>query len=330
MTDNTAFRIGTRGSRLALAQTGDVMAGLAQLQPGLAGPNAMEMVVITTTGDRVQDRLLQEIGGKGLFTKELDDALLNDQIDMAVQSMKDVPILMPEGIDLHVICPREDARDAFISPKADNLSALDEGAKLGTSSLRRKAQVLLARPDLEVVPLRGNVDTRLEKLEAGEVDATLLAVAGLKRLGRDEVITAIIQPEDVLPAVGQGALAATCRSDDKQASAMIASLADPNTAACIIAERALLTQLDGSCTTPIAGHASIDETGLLTLKGLIAHPDGTEQYEANLSGTAAEAENMGVEVAKNLFAQGGPAIFDAIKASQPSIMRPDLDPELDG
>ncbi len=329
MSAGTAFRIGTRGSPLALAQTGHVMAQLAAAHPSLGKGNALSMVVITTTGDRVQNRLLQEIGGKGLFTKELDEALLNDQIDMAIHSMKDVPTVMPEGIDLHAICPREDPRDAFISPKAASLSALPAGATVGTASLRRKAQILHARPDLLVVPLRGNVATRLGKLESGEVDATLLAVAGLKRLGKEGVITAMVPPEEILPAVGQGALAATCRADDKHARALIASLADPATTACIIAERAMLTHLEGSCTTPIAGLARLDGTGLLTLKGVLAHPAGTEQYEATLSGAAAEAGNMGMEVAKDLYAQGGPAIFDAIAANRPAIigLHPDTQEE---
>ncbi len=330
MAKSKAFRIGTRGSPLALAQTREVMAKLAAAHPNLGERDALEMVVITTTGDRVQNKLLQELGGKGLFTKELDEALLNDQIDMAVHSMKDVPTEMPDGIDLHAICAREDPSDAFISPKAASLAGLPAGATVGTASLRRRAQILHARPDLRVEPLRGNVDTRLGKLERGEVDATLLAVAGLKRLGKEGVITQIVPTGEILPAVGQGALGATCRSEDKQARALIASLADPQTTACIIAERAMLAHLDGSCTTPIAGLASMEGSGLLTLKGVLAHPGGTEQYEATLSGAAAEAGNMGVEVAKDLYSQGGPAIFDAIEAGRQGIIRPHPDMQEEG
>ena len=196
-----------------------------------------------------------EIGGKGLFTKEIDEAMLAGDIDIAIHSMKDMPTMVPHGIALHAITAREDPRDAFISTKAQTLAALPGGSTVGTASLRRSAQLLHRRPDLKVEPLRGNVDTRLEKLKAGEVDAILLASAGLKRLGRAEEITSVIQRDEILPAVGQGALAATCRADDPEASTLLAALADEITTAQIIAERTLLTVLDGSCHTPIGGNA---------------------------------------------------------------------------
>jgi hydroxymethylbilane synthase len=316
------LRVGTRGSPLALTQTNQIISVLKKNHVVLKEAGAVETIVIKTTGDREQSRLLSEIGGKGLFTKELDEAMLRGEIDIAIHSMKDMPTFLPEGIVLHAITERVDPRDAFISPKAKSIADLPEGAIVGTASLRRKSQILNIRPDLRVVPFRGNVDTRLNKLNAGEVDATLLAYAGLKRLGKENVVTALIDIDELLPAVGQGILAATCREGDKRANAFIASLAHPPTTAAVLAERAMLAVLDGSCHTPIAGLAQLDGTGKLTLRGLIARPDGAEMAEVKLSGQASEAERLGTQVAKKLVIEAGPSILDAIKKDGPDIIKP--------
>ena len=322
MADNNKLRIGTRGSPLALTQTGHVIEKLKELHPLLSKKGVVEMVVIKTTGDKVQNQLLASIGGKGLFTKELDEAMLRDEIDIAIHSMKDMPTFMPEGILLHAIMKRIDPRDAFISNKAKNFQDLPQGATLGTASLRRKAQILNKRPDLNVVPFRVNVDTRLKKLADGEADATLLAYAGLKRLNKDDVVTSAIEIEDLLPAVGQGLLAATCREGDKRANALLAPLADAETVASALAERAMLAVLDGSCQTPIGGYAKFDGTGNLVLKGNIARPDGREIAEIEISGPAAEAEQLGRKAADQLLLKAGPSIIEAIKQEQPDIIRP--------
>ncbi len=327
MVKTDRLRIGTRGSPLALTQTGQIIDKLKAHHSVLKERGATELVIIKTTGDREQSRLLAEIGGKGLFTKELDEAMLRGDIDIAIHSMKDMPTYMPDGIVLHAITERVDPRDAFISPKAKDILGLPEGAIVGTASLRRKSQLLNLRPDLRVVPFRGNVDTRLDKLAAGEVDATLLAYAGLKRLGKEDVITSLVEPDQLLPAVGQGVLAATCREDDLRANAIIAALAHPPTTAAVLAERAMLAILDGSCQTPIAGWAQVNGTGVLTLKGIIARPDGAEKAEVSLSGPASEAEKLGEQVAKRLILEAGPSILDAIKEARPSIIRPHTEME---
>jgi hydroxymethylbilane synthase len=321
------FRIGTRGSALALAQTGQVIDKLKAKHSALQEPGATSLVVIKTTGDREQSRLLAEIGGKGLFTKELDEAMLRGDIDLAIHSMKDMPTYLPEGIVLHAITERVDARDAFISSKAKNIAELPEGATVGTASLRRKSQLLNLRPDLRVVPFRGNVDTRLQKLADGEVDATLLAYAGLKRMGKEDAVTSLIDIDQMLPAVGQGVLAATCREDDRRANTLIAALAHPPTTAAVLAERAMLAVLDGSCQTPIAGWAQLDGAGNLTLRGIIARPDGAEKAEVSLSGPSSEAEQIGTRVAERLILEAGPSILDAIKQDGPSIIRPHTEME---
>ncbi len=317
------LRIGTRGSPLALTQTGQIIEKLKEHHPILREKGATELVIIKTTGDREQSRLLAEIGGKGLFTKELDEAMLRGDIDIAIHSMKDMPTFMPEGIVLHAITEREDPRDAFISLKAKNIDDLPEGATVGSASLRRKSQLLNLRPDLRVVPFRGNVDTRLDKLAAGEVDATLLAYAGLKRLGKVETVTSLIELEQMLPAVGQGVLAATCREEDLRANTLIAALSHPPTTAAVLAERAMLAVLDGSCHTPIAGWAHLDGLGKLTLRGLIARPDGAEKAVVSLTGLASEAELIGTQVAERLLLEAGPSILNAIKQNRPAIIRPD-------
>ena len=245
MSDKALLRLGTRGSPLALAQAAEVRSLLAESDPTLAPEGAVETVVIRTTGDKVQDRTLAEIGGKGLFTKEIEEALIEGRIDAAVHSMKDVPTWLPEGLEIACVLAREDARDALFSNAGDSLAGLPEGALVGTASLRRQAQVLAARPDLRVVPLRGNVDTRLRKLAEGQVAATLLAVAGLKRLGRAEAITAPLATEEMLPAVAQGAVGLEIRSDDDRTRAYLAPLQHQETARRVAAERACLAVLDG-------------------------------------------------------------------------------------
>src|SRR5579883_171066 len=247
--------IGSRGSPLALAQARAVQESLAAAAGVAAGQ--IEIKVIRTTGDLVQDRSLAEAGGKGLFTKEIEEALLARRIDLAVHSAKDVPTVLPPGLVLAGFLPREDPRDAFVSGKARTLGELAPGAVVGTASPRRQALVRRLRPDVSVVTLRGNVETRLRKLEAGAADATLLAVAGLKRLGLLSVAAAILDPDEFVPAVGQGAIAIEARADDAGARALVASIGDADTASALAAERAFLAELDGSCRTPIAGHASV-------------------------------------------------------------------------
>ena len=322
MNDIGPLRIGTRGSPLALTQTGTVVDALKKAHPLLRQKGAIEIVVITTTGDRVQNRLLAEIGGKGLFTKELDEALLSDQIDIGIHSMKDMPTILPENIALHAVMPREDVRDALVSAKYASFNDLPRGATLGTASLRRKSQVLIARPDLRVVPLRGNVDTRLKKIMDGEADATLLAYAGLKRLGKENVVRETLDTDVMLPAVGQGSLAATCRTDDHGTNAMLAGLGEPPATAAIIAERAMLVLLDGSCHTPIAGLALPDGKGNIDMQGLIAKPDGSESTRFSLSAPMTSARELGRSLAENLLVQAGTGILEAIENERPEIIRP--------
>jgi hydroxymethylbilane synthase len=298
MSTTTRLRLGTRGSPLALAQAQEVRRRLAEAHPELAAEDAVEIVVIKTSGDRIQDRTLAEIGGKGLFTKEIEEALLDGAIDAAVHSMKDVPTWLPEGLAITAILPREDPRDAFFSNRGARLADLPSGAVVGTASLRRQAQVLMARPDLTVVPLRGNVGTRLRKLAEGEADATLLAMAGLNRLGEAARVTAPLEPEEMLPAVAQGAVGLETRADDERTDA---------------AERACLEVLDGSCRTPIAALAELDAAGgELWLRALVAMPDGSRAHRAERRGPAGEAEALGRDAGAELRAAAGPAFFAAL------------------
>lgn len=309
MSDIEPIKIGTRGSPLALAQAHETRDRLRAAHPALAADDAIEIIVIKTTGDMVLDRALAEVGGKGLFTKEIDEAMLDGRIDLAVHSMKDVPTWLPDGIDLPCILPREDVRDVFISPKAKSLADLPAGAVVGTASLRRQALVLAKYPHLKVETFRGNVQTRLKKLNAGDVDATLLASAGLNRLGMSDVATDVIETDDMLPAVAQGAIGITCRTDDARSQAFLAPLNCAETKLRVTAERALLAVLDGSCRTPIAALARIDDQGIMTLEGLCARPDGTEVIEARRSGPADEAERLGREAGEELQTQVTPDFF---------------------
>jgi hydroxymethylbilane synthase len=302
-------RIGTRGSALARVQTELACRALREADPGLAEPGALEIVVIRTTGDRVVDRPLAELGGKGLFCKELEAALLDRQIDLAVHSMKDLPTWLPAGLVIGAMLPRADPRDVLIARAGPcRIRELPQGAVVGTASLRRRAQLLARRPDLEIVPLRGNLDTRLAKLEAGKVDATLLARAGLDRLELEPAGGMLLEPDEMLPAVGQGAIGIECRADDP--IRMLLSFANhAPTSMCVTAERAMLEVLDGSCHTPIAGYARI-EHGRMRLRGLVVRPDGSQAHGTEHMAQASDAERLGREIGQELRARAGPGFFD--------------------
>jgi hydroxymethylbilane synthase len=302
------LRLGTRGSALARAQTALVVRALGQAHPELAAPGALEVIAIATSGDRVTDRPLAEIGGKGLFCKELEAALLERRIDLAVHSVKDLPTWLPQGLVLGAVLVRGDPRDVLIARAGAGLDALPRGAVVGTASPRRQAQLLARRPDLRVMTFRGNVDTRLKKLAAGAVDATLLAQAGLERLGIAPAGATVLSPEVMLPAVGQGAIGVECRADDTPVLARLTAINDLETAACIGAERALLAALDGSCRTPIAGHASF-EGGRLRLEALVARPDGSVCLRTTRQGAPADGHRLGRDAGLELKARAGPDFF---------------------
>src|SRR3954453_18326430 len=291
------LRLGTRGSPLALAQARMVRQALARAHGLDVEQIALE--VIRTSGDRIQDRPLAEAGGKGLFTKEIEEALSAGTIDLAVHSAKDMPTVLPEGLMLAAYLPREDVRDVFISRKARSVSELPQGAVVGTASLRRQAMVKRLRPDVSTVVLRGNVETRLRKLEAGEVDATLLALAGLKRLGLADKATALLDAQEFLPAVGQGAITIEARTDDTRARELLAKIDHEDTSMALVAERAFLAVLDGSCRTPIAGHAVLDGD-TLSFRGMILRPDGSEAYETSRTGNRRDAEALGADSGSEL------------------------------
>jgi hydroxymethylbilane synthase len=284
---------------MALRQTTLVRDRLAAAHPDLAAPGAVEIVAIRTTGDRVQDRVLAEIGGKGLFAKEIEEQLLAGRIDLAVHSLKDLETWLPEGLAIACVLPRDDPRDVFVSVSGASLAALPEGARVGTASLRRQAQLLRYRPDLAVVPIRGNVGTRLQKLEAGELDAIVLALSGLARLDLIGHATEILAREVMLPAVGQGALAIECRADDGMVRRLVKPLHDLVSAACVGAERAMLAALDGSCRTPIAGLAEA-ENGRLRLEGRLLKPDGSDEVRGTRQGAIPDAEAIGLELGREL------------------------------
>ncbi len=272
------------------------------------GEGDIELKTITTSGDRIKDRPLREFGGKGLFTKEIDEALLSGAVDLAVHSMKDLPTVLPEGIAVAAVLPRADVRDAFISLKAPSLAALPQGAVVGTSSLRRAAQVKRLRPDLRIAALRGNVETRLRKIKEGAADATLLALAGLERLGLAAQATAILSTDEMLPAVAQGAIGVAARSDDEKMRTLLATLNDARAETSVLCERAFLARLDGSCRTPIAGLAEIQD-GVLRFRGLILTPDGSESYDIEVTGEAARALSLGTDAGEEILKRAGPGFL---------------------
>jgi hydroxymethylbilane synthase len=305
-TATTILRIGSRGSPLALVQTREVQKRLAAACDLDAAQ--IEIKIIRTTGDVIQDRPLSEAGGKGLFTKEIEEALLAGAIDLAVHSSKDMPTVLPGGLTLSAFLPREDARDAFISHKAKTLRDLSPGAVVGTASLRRQAMVKRSRPDVTIVPLRGNVETRLRKLDTGDFDATLLAVAGLKRLGLLSAATALLNIDEFIPAVGQGAIGIETRADDMATRALVAKIGDDDTAAALAAERAFLAVLDGSCRTPIGGHARV-ANGAVDFRGIIVKPDGSEAFEVARHGRSDQAAKLGADAGQELKARAGTDFF---------------------
>ncbi|MGR3516137.1 hydroxymethylbilane synthase [Sulfitobacter pontiacus] len=306
-TPENPMRIGTRGSPLAMAQAYETRARLAA---AFEIPQAaFEIVVIKVTGDVIQDRPLKDIGGKGLFTREIEEDLLAGKIDIAVHSMKDMPTIQPGGLLLDTYLPREDPRDAFVAPTLSALDHLAEGAVVGTSSLRRRAQLLHQRPDLQVVEFRGNVQTRLKKLADGVAECTFLAVAGLNRLGMQHVPATPIDDTLMLPAVAQGAIGIERRAGDLDTETMLAAIHDTPTGQRLAAERAFLLTLDGSCETPIAGLATLDGD-TLHLRGQVLRPDGSEAIAGDRSGPIAQGGQMGVDLAQDLLAQAGPGFFD--------------------
>jgi len=303
-------RIGTRGSPLALAQAREVEARLIAAHPHLAATGAIEIRVIKTTGDKVQDRPLSEIGGKGLFTKEIEEALLAGEIDIAVHSMKDVPTFLPDGLVIKCLLPREDPRDVLIATAGTSIATLPRNAVVGSASLRRAAQVKALRPDLSIVPLRGNVETRIAKVQRGDVTATLLALAGLKRLHKESAATAILSADEILPAVAQGAIGLETRANDDRTNALLAPLNDPETAVRVTAERACLAVLDGSCRTPIAAFAELNGEAL-RLRALIALPDGSKVHRREATAAAPSfnlgaARDLGEEIGRKLKEMAGP------------------------
>lgn len=300
------LKIGTRGSLLALWQAHEVR---RCLMAAFALPEAaFETVVIKVMGDQVQDKALREIGGKGLFTREIEEALLDGGIDIAVHSMKDMPTLQPEGLMLDCYLKRADVRDAFVSPRYGSIAELPQGATVGSSSLRRRAQLALRRPDLKLVEFRGNVQTRMRKLEEGVADATFLAMAGLTRLGMLSVARGAIAPEEMLPAVAQGAIGVERRSDDTAVAAMLAAVHDRETGLRLAAERSFLLRLDGSCQTPIAGLAVV-EGEEVWLRGEILRPDGSASVTGERRGPVAEGAALGRALAEELLGRAGPGFF---------------------
>ncbi len=304
MSDIKPITIGTRGSALALWQANWVKSELEREYPGIV----VTLRVIKTKGDKILDVPLAKVGGKGLFVKEIEDALLAGDIDLAVHSMKDVPTELPEGLQVAINPPREDPRDAFFSNSGKKLSEMATGAVIGTSSLRRIAQILHAFPHLETRDLRGNVDTRLKKLERGEYDGIILAYAGVKRLGWSDKVTELIDPETSLPAIAQGALGIETRCDDDFTNQRLAFFQDTTTALAVRAERALLKTLEGGCQVPIAGHATVDESGTVTLTGLVAALDGRKIIKATSSSSNPEA--LGVTLAQTLLDQGAGELLE--------------------
>lgn len=308
----TTLRIATRASLLAVTQSTWVKTQIEQTHPQIR----VELVKITTKGDRILDVPLAKVGGKGLFVKEIEDALLAGTADLAVHSMKDVPTELPAELYIGIIPVRATPLDAYISNQFPTLETLPTGARVGTSSLRRKSQLAARRPDLRILDLRGNVDTRLRKLDEGQYDAIILASAGLNRLGLQGRIAAELDPVQMLPAIGQGALGIELRRDDAELLASLKFLHDPRTATAVAAERAFLLRLEGGCQVPIGGHAVVDDT-TVHLTGLIASIDGRELIRDTLTAPLAEATQLGTRLADELLARGGKAILDAVYNATP-------------
>lgn len=302
-------RIATRKSPLALWQAEFVRDELLARNPDLQ----VELVKMVTQGDKILDTPLAKVGGKGLFVKELEQGMLRGDADIAVHSMKDVPVAFPEGLHLAVICEREDPRDAFVSNTFASINELPEGARVGTSSLRRMCQVSAARPDLQILDLRGNVNTRLRKLDEGEYDAIILACAGLKRLGFDERIRNHLDPSFSLPAIGQGAVGIECRSDDDFINGLIAPLTHEKTRTCVLAERAMNHRLEGGCQVPIGGYAELDGNTLF-MRALVGRPDGSEMVRGDIAGRAEDAELLGTTLAEDLLSRGAAEILQDVYA----------------
>jgi hydroxymethylbilane synthase len=303
------LRIGTRGSPLALWQAHHVADKLRAAYPELSKPNAIEIIKIVTTGDKIQNRPLAEIGGKGLFAKEIEEALAAKEIDIAVHSMKDVETILPNGFVIAAILERADPRDALISASGQGLKDLPVGSCVGTSSLRRKAQLLATRPDLKVVPFRGNVETRLNKLTKGEADATLLAKAGLDRLDKSEVITEVLDPAIMLPAAAQGAIGVEVREDEEVIIEILSKIACSNTTIVVQTERALLAELDGSCRTPIGALAELNKQGDLRLSAMLAREDGLRSWRIERLGSANDGPALGRDAGAELRANGDSDLF---------------------
>ncbi|WP_224993597.1 hydroxymethylbilane synthase [Acinetobacter pittii] len=301
------LKIATRQSPLALWQAEHIRARLQELHPDLT----VELVKFVTQGDKILDTPLAKIGGKGLFVKELEAALLDGRADLAVHSMKDVPMALPEGLTLAVICEREDPFDAFVSNQFEKFADLPQGAKVGTSSLRRKSQILKQRPDLQIIDLRGNVGTRLAKLDEGQYDAIILASAGLKRLGLSERIRHCLTPDICLPAVGQGALGLECRAADQDVLALIQPLLHEETDICVRAERAFNAYLEGGCQVPIAGYATL-QNGKIHIEGRVGSADGQTLLRAELTDEANNAQQLGENLARNLLDQGAGELLKAL------------------
>ncbi len=301
-----SLRIGTRASQLALWQANWIKSELERVYPGIE----VELVKIKTMGDKILDVPLAQVGGKGLFVKEIEEAMLRGEIDLAVHSMKDVPTFFPDGLGLVVTTKREDPRDAFIS-EGVKFSELRQGARIGTSALRRQAQLLKARPDLEMVIVRGNVETRIRKMKEQNLDAVILAAAGLNRLGFANLVTELLDTEFSIPAIGQGALGLECRLDDKATIEAISFLNHPETAAAVAAERSLLARCEGGCQVPIAAHGTVNGETLM-LVGFIASVDGKETVRDTITGSLADAVKLGAELADRLLAAGGKTILEDV------------------
>ena len=304
------LRIATRRSRLALWQAEHVAALLKAAHPGLE----VELVPMVTEGDRILDRALAEVGGKGLFIKELEVAMFEGRADLAVHSMKDVPADLPEGMTLAIVLERADPHDAFVSNRYGGIADLPQGARVGTSSLRRQSQLRHARPDLRILQLRGNVETRLRKLDEGDYDAIILAAAGLKRLGLDRRIASLVPTEASLPAVGQGIIGIECRAGDDATLARLAALEHRDSRLCLDAERAFAARLQGSCTSPVAGFAELSGP-TLRLRGRVGAPDGSLMYSDEISGPASEGPQLGRRLAERLLAAGAGALLAELQTA---------------